>query len=611
LTLEKASELSANLLTDFAEKGRLWQSYQSGERAIPSFDAQSAIRESDREFATQLSQYIERPEKAPAYFKVCDTPNVLQSQGVSASEVRITPSVIRKCMQKHNLDFDTLKQLPEQLRNPAILMKSLTRPDDSHVCVTTLNDEKNRPVVIALANSGHGGLEICAISSAYGRTGFRNWIQKNKEQNTILYENKERIGVMYTPEHLSPEAETSEHGGSVTINPDSSKDSISQSETKVNTQNQNFSRKIYPNGVVGLGNISFNDIVNRQYIKTDHARAMQFAIEINPDLAQRTQKLSFNEILSRFSNVQQAGGDTQYRANCPVCDDKKQHLYIKHDEHTGKILLDCKKGGCTPSAVASAARLKMSDLFTQNSTFGNADIAHRQSRTPSVAPKSAPKTPESPVVKWRNYNYDGVNGERLYQKNVAYRENGDKFAAWKRFEGGEWVKGLDGAKPPLFHQHNLKADKIYIVEGEKDVRTMDGLGFAAVCSPHGSNWSADYAPLFAGKEVVVITDNDDPGRRYGDEISESLQGVAESVKVIPAETLSYAPLRTGGDITDIVEMTSKQSAKSMIQSAERRETQFPMSDISIDDIDVDIDIEHDSEEQVEKKTEEIEQELGE
>lgn len=48
----------------------------------------------------------------------------------------------------------------------------------------------------------------------------------------------------------------------------------------------------------------------------------------------------FTEILTHFQNVKNEGG--QYRADCPACDDSKQHLYIK--EADGKILFDCKKG---------------------------------------------------------------------------------------------------------------------------------------------------------------------------------------------------------------------------------------------------------------------------
>jgi hypothetical protein len=50
---------------------------------------------------------------------------------------------------------------------------------------------------------------------------LEHWIQ-----NSIFFVKIERVKEMYTPEHLSPEDKSSEHGGSVTNNPDSNDSSI-------------------------------------------------------------------------------------------------------------------------------------------------------------------------------------------------------------------------------------------------------------------------------------------------------------------------------------------------------------------------------------------------
>jgi 5S rRNA maturation endonuclease (ribonuclease M5) len=404
-----------------------------------------------------------------------------------------------------------------------------------------------------------------------------------------------------------------------------------------------ITRKSLPNGDMVLENTSYKQIADIRHIKTNHDTAQKIADKlatdgvkfssvlrqdktatvaigetdynsalnyaqlIDPKLAP-PRKLTFNEILSHFANVT-SKPNGQHMANCPSCrGDSKQHLYIKHDEHTGRVMLDCKHG-CQYWEVAQAANLQESDLFTEhNRNYNRGTYTPRQKSAP--IPKE--KTPESPIIGWKNYNYTDMNGAKLYQKGVAYRENGDKFAAWKRYgENGEFLKGLDGAKPPLFQQHNLRHDKVYIVEGEKDVQTMQKLGLPAVCSPHGSNWSDGYAPQFAGKEVVVITDNDTPGKNYGRDIENSLEGVAKGVTVIPAETLMQG-LKQGGDITDVLEtLKSPNAVRDLISRAENPEPCVNFDEIDIIETEINENEHeptpaHNEHEYDEKKTEETE-----
>ena len=54
--------------------------------------------------------------------------------------------------------------------------------------------------------------------------------------------------------------------------------------------------------------------------------------------------------------------------------------------------------------------------------------------------------------------------------------------------------------------------RVFIVEGEKDVETLARYGIPATCNAMGAGkWKADLAEHFAGADVIVIPDNDDAG----------------------------------------------------------------------------------------------------
>jgi 5S rRNA maturation endonuclease (ribonuclease M5) len=191
--------------------------------------------------------------------------------------------------------------------------------------------------------------------------------------------------------------------------------------------------------------------------------------------------------------------------------------------------------------------------------------------TPVSAVSQKTEKSESPIAKWRNYNYTNEQGEVAYKKAIAIKENGEKFAVWKRkdVQTGEFIKGLNNEKPPLFHVQNLQNNsKIYIVEGEKDVFTMEKMGLSAVCSPHGSKWSVDYSLKFIGKDVIVITDNDKSGCEYGQKINETVPQYARSFMIIPAERL-ISDIQKGGDISDVVAILGDKDTRMLLERNEQ------------------------------------------
>jgi putative DNA primase/helicase len=86
-----------------------------------------------------------------------------------------------------------------------------------------------------------------------------------------------------------------------------------------------------------------------------------------------------------------------------------------------------------------------------------------------------------------------------------------------------WILGGMPTPRPLYRLVELlqrTAERVYVTEGEKAADAGGTLGLLATTSPHGAQSAAkaDWRPL-AGRDVVILPDNDEPGRRYADEVA--------------------------------------------------------------------------------------------
>lgn len=73
---------------------------------------------------------------------------------------------------------------------------------------------------------------------------------------------------------------------------------------------------------------------------------------------------------------------------------------------------------------------------------------------------------------------------------------------------------------------------IFIPEGEKDVDTLTKQGYTAFTYGGVNDWQADFAELVKGADVIILADNDSPGKAVADAILRDIQPVAKSAKII-------------------------------------------------------------------------------
>ena len=149
------------------------------------------------------------------------------------------------------------------------------------------------------------------------------------------------------------------------------------------------------------------------------------------------------------------------------------------------------------------------------------------------------------------YDYTDEEGKLKYQV-VRYRPKG--FAQRHPDGRGGWLWDLKGMKKvPYRLPEVLKAINegrhVFIVEGEKDADNLVKMGFTATTNSGGAGkWTEEHAKWFEGAEVVIIPDNDEPGRKHARQVAESLQGLTKSVKIVDLKGL---PLK--GDVSDWIE----------------------------------------------------------
>ena len=90
------------------------------------------------------------------------------------------------------------------------------------------------------------------------------------------------------------------------------------------------------------------------------------------------------------------------------------------------------------------------------------------------------------------------------------------------------------------------AAPVFVVEGEKDADRLAALGLVATTNSEGAGkFRAELAVHFAGRRVVIIPDNDKPGRDHAADVASKLAGVAASIA-----TLELPGLPEKGDVSD-------------------------------------------------------------
>ena len=232
-------------------------------------------------------------------------------------------------------------------------------------------------------------------------------------------------------------------------------------------------------------------------------------------------------VLSKLDKVRHAGNG--WEACCPAHADDKPSLTVGIGRE-GQVLLHCHSGAaCSFNEICDAIDLKPNDLWPESDK------------------------PKQKLRKEATYVYEGADGNPVMRVIRFKDELGNKTFRQQRYENGEWEWGTQDIEKPLYRLpqvlERISNDEIvYVVEGEKDVHTLESLDRVATCNPGGAGaegqdkWLPQHTQALAGGKIVIIADDDKPGYAHAAHVAAELRKVGARVKVFkPAQ---------GKDISD-------------------------------------------------------------
>ena len=160
------------------------------------------------------------------------------------------------------------------------------------------------------------------------------------------------------------------------------------------------------------------------------------------------------------------------------------------------------------------------------------------------------------------YDYTDAAGNLLFQ-TVRFEP---KDFQQRRPDGkGGWIYNIQDVRLVPFNLPTIiRAETVYIVEGEKDALALKAWGLTATCNPMGAlKWKPEYNEYFRGKRVIILADNDEPGRKHAHQVAQGLTGIAESEKLI-----ELPGLPDKGDVSDwIAQGGAKEALLNIINQA--------------------------------------------
>jgi putative DNA primase/helicase len=222
----------------------------------------------------------------------------------------------------------------------------------------------------------------------------------------------------------------------------------------------------------------------------------------------------------------------KYRGFCPVHHGTSGDSFSVELIPNDRILIKC-FGDCDNRAIVKAMGLEMSDLFADSSS---------RDRTYQPQPKAKPAQVQplrEGSVTWYPYKNDN--------EELVYRVRREDFP-----DGTKKIRPYEpGSDKPTLSDHirrypyNLRALKdakekdalVFFGEGEKPTQYLIDLDLRATCVAGGADgWKKyrhDYMHHFEGLRVVILPDNDEPGKKFAEQVYQDLKDVCKQVAVVP------------------------------------------------------------------------------
>jgi hypothetical protein len=246
--------------------------------------------------------------------------------------------------------------------------------------------------------------------------------------------------------------------------------------------------------------------------------------------------LSAEEIAASLGGKRSGKG---WSCRCPAHEDKNASFSID-DGNNGSPVFHC-HAGCTQEQVMDALCQK--------------GLWHEQSDEPvREFFRAKPK-----IV--ATYDYTDASGVLLYQ---AVRYEPKDFKQRRPDGNGGWEWKLANVERVLYRLPDLIAypdATAFIVEGEKDADRLATLGLCATTIAGGakSRWDRINIDALAGRDCLIIEDNDKPGQEYALNAASRLCDTAKTIRIVRLPNLPPK-----GDVSDWLDADPARSSDDLV-----------------------------------------------
>lgn len=184
--------------------------------------------------------------------------------------------------------------------------------------------------------------------------------------------------------------------------------------------------------------------------------------------------------------------------------------------------------------------ITIGDLMPPDDAKSSTAAERRVKRNDPVVVSTSSTKPKQKLELVATYDYTDEHGNILFQKQrFVDKDTGKKtFRQRRKTDTGEWVYNLDGVNQVLYNLPEVldgirNGKNIVVVEGEKDVETLRSLGRIATTMPGGAGkWRENHTESLRGANVIVVADNDEPGKAHAIDVKNKLSEAGCTVRLM-------------------------------------------------------------------------------
>lgn len=228
-------------------------------------------------------------------------------------------------------------------------------------------------------------------------------------------------------------------------------------------------------------------------------------------------KINYSEFYQEFIPSLKVNGKPEALGLCPFHDDTNPSLSVNLKTGLFRCFACDAKG----------------DVFEFYKRFKDTDFP---TALKEIAEMTGNNT-EKPKTKVGTFEYKDEKGKTLYIKERLEpgRNGKPKEFVFKHQKGNQWILGR-GCDPVLYRLPELiKSKYAFVVEGEGKADLLSKWGLVATSLDAGSNSPIkdEYIQILGSMEkVVILSDNDTPGKSYATKIANLFHGNVKELKVV-------------------------------------------------------------------------------